>query len=31
VATYPSCFRSKVDNFDELLVNSIHALFEVRK
>ncbi|HEX2117042.1 MAG TPA: class I SAM-dependent methyltransferase [Alphaproteobacteria bacterium] len=31
VATYPSCFRSKVNDFDELLVNSIHALFEVRK
>jgi len=31
VATYPTCFRSKVDRFEELLVTSVHALFQVRK
>lgn len=31
VAQYPACFRSKVDVFDELLVGSIRALFQVRK
>lgn len=31
IAAYPTCFRSKLDAFDELLVTSVHALFEVRK
>lgn len=31
IAKYPTCFRSKVDDFDELLVNSISAIFKVQK
>ena len=31
VAKYPTCFRSKVDDLDELLVGSIRALFQVHK